>query len=87
MVPDDVQRLSTKIDNLSDQVGRMDERLRGQVLPGSAPMCAVHDRRMDDLEEDIITVQAAQGKQNLISMTLATVTTGIILAVKTWFMR
>ena len=84
MAPDDVQRLSVKIDNLSDQVGRMDERLKGQVLPGFAPMCAVHDRRMDDLEKGVSGVQAAQGKQNLISMTLATVTTGIILAIKAW---
>ena len=76
-----------KLNDLTDKVGRMDERLKAQILPGGAPMCIRHDVRVDDLEKDMEGVKTAQGKQNLIAVTLAAITTGMVLAIKAWFVK
>ena len=84
MTPEDIHHLSRKIDGLADQVARVDERVKGLVPPGEAPMCAVHERRMNVMEQDVKAVKSAQGKQNIIAMTLAAVASGIVLALKHW---
>ena len=79
MAPDDVKELLGKIDGLVVQVARVDERVKGSVK--------LHEQRMGGMEKDIEAVKSAQGRQNLIAMTLSAVAAGIVLAMQELFGR
>ena len=77
MSPSEVQALSSKIDGLVEQVARVDERVKGSVR--------FNEHRMGGMERDIEAVKSAQGRQNLIAMTLSAVAAGLVLAMKELF--